>query len=79
VWFCKQKRWWCLLRQGFASHRAIILKAHVLGTITVHGCAGMKVSLGEDAKGSVAAVFAPSFVKLSKENAVTFTAYGQSF
>ncbi|KAI5554301.1 hypothetical protein BDE02_19G002200 [Populus trichocarpa] len=34
---------------------------------------------GEDAKGSVAAVFAPSFVKLSKENAVTFTAYGQSF
>lgn len=73
------KRWWCLLRQGCASHRAIILKVHVQGTITVLGCAGMKVSLVEDAKGSVAAVFAPSFVKLSKENAVTFTAYGQSF
>lgn len=65
------KRWWCLRRQGFASHRAIILKARVQGTITVPGCAGMKVSPVEDAKGSVAAVSAPSFVKLSKENAVT--------
>ncbi|KAJ6744503.1 hypothetical protein OIU79_030773 [Salix purpurea] len=53
---------------GFACHRAIILKAHVRRTIIVLGCAGMKVSPVEDARDSVAGVFAPSFVKLSEEN-----------
>lgn len=53
---------------GFACHRAIILKAHVQRTIIVLGCAGMKVSPVEDARDSVAGVFAPSFVKLSEEN-----------
>ncbi|CAK7328559.1 unnamed protein product [Dovyalis caffra] len=71
------KRWWHQLRLGFVCHRAVILKAHVQGTITVLWCAGMKLSPVEDAKDSVAAAFAPSFVKLSKENAATIAIYGQ--
>uniref|UniRef100_A0A6N2KPN8 NB-ARC domain-containing protein n=1 Tax=Salix viminalis TaxID=40686 RepID=A0A6N2KPN8_SALVM len=62
------KRWWCQLMLGFACHRAIILRAHVRRTIIVLGCAGMKVSPVEDARDSVAGVFAPSFVKLREEN-----------